>query len=184
MPSCQTDTEGLTLLHADPIYAQDVFLAVAENRAYLRRWLPWVDQTQCVEDTRLFLATCHQLYAMQKQFTALMYLHGQFVGIVGFNSLNHSNHKGEIGYWMVEKHQGKGLMTSAVKKIIELGFNNFDLNRQVIRAAVNNTPSRALAKRLGFTYEGIERQSAKLYDQYINMAVYSLLKNEWVKPPQ
>ncbi|TCS40702.1 GNAT family N-acetyltransferase [Reinekea marinisedimentorum] len=181
MPSCSTEINGLKLLHANPCYAHDVFATVADNRSYLRQWLPWVDPTQTVEDTRLFLATCQQKYAMQKQFTTLMYLHGQFIGIAGYNDLNHANHTGEIGYWMAMHCQGKGFMSAAVRKIIELGFNNFDLNRQVIRAAVDNKPSRAVAERLGFTYEGVERQSANLNGRYLDMAVYSLLKQEWLE---
>lgn len=179
MATCNTDTPGLILVNADPIYADPVYNAVENNRSYLRKWLPWVDQSTCVEDTRLFLTTCKQQYAMQKQFNALMFFNDEFIGITGYNSLDHGNHRGEIGYWMIENAQGKGLMTSAVQKIIQLGFESFDLNRQVIRAAEQNNPSRSLAERLGFQFESIERQSTKLRDTYYNTAVYSLLKQDW-----
>jgi RimJ/RimL family protein N-acetyltransferase len=58
-------------------------------------------------------------------------------------------------------------------------FAERDMHRITIRAAVENRRSRAVAKRLGFTLEGILRGSLLLDGEHTDAALYSLLVPEW-----
>ncbi len=42
--------------------AGEVFSLVGGSRAYLRLWLPWVDATQSVEDTKEFIKSAMKQY--------------------------------------------------------------------------------------------------------------------------
>ena len=42
-----------------------------------------------------------------------------------------------------------------------------------------NTMSSDLVRRLGFTYEGIQRETFKLQGRYEDLGVYSMLADEW-----
>jgi ribosomal-protein-serine acetyltransferase len=53
------------------------------------------------------------------------------------------------------------------------------MNRLQIRAAVDNTRSRAIPERLRFTFEGVQRQAKLLNDDFQDLAVYSMLAAEW-----
>ena len=70
-------------------------------------------------------------------------------------------------------------MTRACRALVEVGFTRLDLNRIVIRAACGNDKSAAVPLRLGFTLEGTSRQAERLYDRYVDLRVYALLKEEW-----
>ncbi|WP_342663987.1 GNAT family protein [Peribacillus kribbensis] len=104
---------------------------------------------------------------------------GKIAGTVGFNEINKSAKIGEIGYWLGQEFQGKGIMTKAVKALIEYGFKDLGLNRVEAYAASGNSKSRDLIERLGFTQEGIIRQAEWLYDHYVDHVVYGLLAEEW-----
>jgi len=69
-------------------------------------------------------------------------------------------------------------MTSVVKEMVSIGFNEFGFNRIEIQCATDNTKSRAIPERLGFIQEGILRSSEKVNGRYLDHAVYGLLKNE------
>ena len=73
-------------------------------------------------------------------------------------------------------------MTGACKCLIEYGFNDLKLHRIEIHCASDNRKSRAIAKRLGFSEEGISRGSelargGKLVDNYN----YALLEQDWTR---
>lgn len=180
MLQIDTDIPDLRLVLAEPRYAQNLFALVDKNRAYLRQWLPWLDYNQSSDDSHNFLSNCQANYAARTQLNTLMFLGDELVGTTGFNSINTVNHCAEIGYWLGEDYTGQGLMTAATAKVIEIGFENFDLNRQVIRAMTGNHPSRAIAQRLGFTHEGTQREAAHHYGEYFDLECYSLLKSEWL----
>jgi len=181
MFTADTEIQGLYLVLVEPRYSDDLFTLVEENRAYLRSWLPWLDQSITADDSKNFLRSCLQGFTAKTQLNTMMYLKDELIGIAGYHEFNHANHYGEIGYWLAEKHNGKGFMTATVKKLIEIGFEQYDLNRIVIRAASGNKKSQAVAKRLNFTNEGTARQAAHNYGVYHDLKIYSLLKSEWQK---
>ena len=63
--------------------------------------------------------------------------------------------------------------------MIDIGFEELGLHRIEIRAGVDNARSRAVSERLGFTYEGIEREGSRGSRGFYDLAVYSLLDREW-----
>ncbi len=102
-------------------------------------------------------------------------------GIIGYKGTDTTNHKTEIGYWLAKDQQGKGLITRAVKILIEIAFEKMGMNRVQIRVGVNNSKSAAIPKRLNFTFEGIEREGELLNGRYIDIEVYSMIKRDWEK---
>ncbi len=94
--------------------AQELFDLTEMNRAYLREWLPWVDHVKIVADTEEFIttsiATCHAKTAMVFSIRDA----GELVGVCGFNSFNWETKICQIGYWLGEGFQGKGLMTKSL----------------------------------------------------------------------
>ena len=113
-----------------------------------------------------------------KQFS--IYYKEQFVGLVGYKDTDNLNKKLEIGYWLSQYAQGKGIMMQSVEKLIEFAFQEMDMNRIQIKVAVGNRKSRRIPEKLGFQSEGIERDGELLVDGvYTDIIVYSLLKREY-----
>ncbi len=159
--------------------ADALFSLVHNNRAYLRQWLPWLDNNQTVDDSLEFIRSSHQRALHNNGFASAICLDHQLVGIVGLNGIHWENRLSAIGYWLAEPHQGKGMITRACKAVLDYGFTTLDLNRIEIRCATDNIRSQAVAKRLDLVYEGTLRDATWLYDRFIDLQIYSMLQREW-----
>ena len=158
--------------------AVDIFEATDRNREYLREWFPWVDATRSVEDARDFVLRSMEQVRQTNGFQARIDYQGQFAGIVGYLYQDWVNRRTEIGYWLCEPLQGRGIMTKACRTLVDFAFDSLGLNRVEIRVATNNRRSRALAERLGFFPEGVLREAAWLNDRYIDLIVYAKLQRD------
>lgn len=126
-----------------------------------------------------FISGCLKGYSENKSLTTVILYDGEIVGTAGFNQLNWSNKTGQIGYWLSEDFQGKGIMTRVAKALTDYAFKELKLNKVEIRAAAENNKSRGIAERLGFMNEGCIRQAEWLYDHFVDHIVYGMLANEW-----
>ncbi len=175
---------NLKLTLWEPRHAEALFAITDANRAHLAQWLPWVDATNSVEDTRSFIKGSLKLFGERSQMHLAIWYNEEIAGAIGFNRINWTNRDCEIGYWIAQSAQGNGIITKACRAIINHAIDNWQMNRIVIEAATNNTRSWAVPVRLGFTHEGTLRQVAMLRGEYINLEVYSLLASEWKSRPQ
>ncbi|NKE04196.1 GNAT family N-acetyltransferase [Mesobacillus selenatarsenatis] len=171
--------EQLSLKLAEVNDADRVFELTEKSRDYLKEWLPWLDFTTKVEDTKEFLKGTMKGYADNNSMTTVILYEGEIVGTAGFNSINWSSKTAYIGYWIGHEYQGKGIMTKVARALTEYAFDHLKLNKVEIRAAADNKKSRGIPERLGFVEEGKIRQAEWLYDHYVDHIVYGILAEEW-----
>lgn len=173
--------EDIELRLVDLHHAQAMFQSIDSSRDHLRKYLPWVDSTKSIDDTKAFIESSKKQYAANNGFDATIWDKGEFAGVIGFHSINHSIKAISIGYWLDEGFVGKGIMTKACKVFVDFAFNIYKFNRVEIRCAEDNLRSRAIPERLGFTQEGIIRDDELLDGNFVNCVVYGLLKRDWNK---
>ncbi len=159
--------------------AEAFFKVTDKNRAYLREWLPWVDATKTVDDTRKFILGATAKFESGEGHDFGIWYEGQWVGSIGFHYWDKANRKDTIGYWLAEDFQGKGIITDSVRALIKYGFEEMDLNRIEILCAIGNKKSQAIPERLGFKNEGVTRECEWLYDHFVDSVTYSILRSEW-----
>jgi ribosomal-protein-serine acetyltransferase len=172
------ETTALTMIELRD--AEKLFALTDASRSYLREWLPWLDSTQTVDDTRNFILHCIDRHAANDGLTCCIRQNDEIVGVIGFHRIDLKNSVGEIGYWLAQTKQGRGIMTNSCRALVEMAFAELELNRVVIRCAESNTRSRAIPERLGFVQEGVEREGEWLYDHFVDLVSYSMLKRHWV----
>jgi ribosomal-protein-serine acetyltransferase len=156
--------------------AREVFAVVDANRAYLRRWLPWVDAVLSEEHSREFVESAVAQRESGRGPTFAILQRDALVGLIGFHPIDRIHCVGEIGYWLAEAAQGRGIMTACCRFVVRYGFYTLDLHRIQIPAAVANRRSRAIPERLGFTLEGIMRGRENLHGTFVDHALYALLR--------
>jgi len=157
----------------------DIFNTIVSQREYLGKWLPFVEFTNKITDTESFVDSV--INTPEDKFEIVFTIREQdtFIGLIGFKGTDNINKKTEIGYWLSEKYQKKGIMTKSVKKLCDFAFHEKGMNRIQIKCAVDNEPSKEIPKRLGFKYEGIERDGELLSGNvFTDLEVYSKLKSD------
>lgn len=158
--------------------AQVIFDTIVRDQQYLKAWLPFVEYTREIEDTQLFIQSVTDDDINQKKAIYSIWVNEEFAGLVGFNDIDWANKKTELGYWLAENMQGKGIITLCAQKLIRYAFEKLKLNRIQIKVAVGNEKSEAIPKRLDFQFEGIERNGELIENQFHDLKIYSLLKND------
>jgi ribosomal-protein-serine acetyltransferase len=161
--------------------AEELFSLVDSNRSHLRTWLPWLDDNNTSTDTEEYIKLTLQQLAKNLGFVMAICKVNSIAGLVGYNRIDWPNRIGYLGYWLSLDCQGKGLMTISCKALIDYGFEVLSLNRIVINCASENSRSRSIAKRLGFTHEGTCRDAEWLYDRFVNHEVYAILDRDWYR---
>ena len=161
--------------------AEELFALIEANRSYLARWLPAMDGIRTVEDERWWAEGRAKAATEGTGTPSLIVYRGSLVGSVGADWIDHLRKACEIGYFLAEDMQGRGIVTRSCQALLGHIFTTLGLNRAQVRAIPQNTRSTAIPKRLGFVYEGVQRQAQLLNGQFYDFAVYSMLASEWAK---
>jgi len=160
-------------------HASTIFEMVHKNKENLRQWLSFVDKMESIAFAETFIKGSMQRNDLGTEYAFIIFENEIAVGRVGVYKIDQQHKIGEIGYWLVEEMQGKGIMTCACKAIVAFCFDQLLLNRIEIKCGFHNVKSQALPNVLGFTKEGIIREGEWLHEKYIDLFLYSLLKSEY-----
>jgi ribosomal-protein-serine acetyltransferase len=173
--------ERLHLRSLAPADAEDLYALVDAERERLAEWLPWA-AGQTLEATREFVAGSRAQEAREDGFQAAIVRDGEIAGVAGYHRVDRLNRSTSIGYWLASRHEGEGVMSAAIRALVDHAFGPLGLNRVAIEAAVGNRRSRAVPERLGFVEEGVLREAELVGERYLDSVVYSTLASEWPPP--
>lgn len=159
--------------------AIDIFETIDSQREYLGKWLPFVEYSNSIADTEEYVSSVVNAPADGFEYVFTIRFNGGFAGLIGFKDTDRINMKTEIGYWLSEPFQKKGIMTKSVEMLCDFAFKVMGINRVQIKCAVGNNPSSNVPKRLGFKFEGIERDGELLTGNvFVDLDIYSILKSD------
>jgi ribosomal-protein-serine acetyltransferase len=159
--------------------AKPMFALVDANRAYLRQWLPWLDGNTEVEHTRGFIKLSIEQREQNLGMACGIWFRRELCGVIGFHKIDWMNKNVELGYWIEENSQGKGIVTRSCQRMIDYAFDEWKLHRVQIRCATENPKSCAIIERLELKFEGVARGAEFLYDRYVDLNVYAIRDFEW-----
>lgn len=159
--------------------AAEIFNAITSNREHLRRWLPFIDFTKKQSDTEQFIKSVKQSRCPKPDLIYELRYHKELAGLIALKEVDYLQRKTEIGYWLSEKFEGKGIITRSCSALLDHCFDDLGLNRVQIKAATGNAQSLLIPERLGFKFEGIEREGEYLNGEFVDLMIYSMLQKHW-----
>ena len=103
-----------------------------------------------------------------------------FVGLVNMNEIVCGVfHSAYLGYWIGGPYTRRGYMTDGLALVLREAFGPLKLHRVEANIQPANTASIALARRLGFQYEGLSRRYLKISGRWRDHERYALLAEDW-----
>jgi ribosomal-protein-alanine N-acetyltransferase len=80
-----------------------------------------------------------------------------------------------LGYWTDARLQGKGIMTAAVRAVVELARDELDLHRLQAATLVHNTASQAVLARAGFERIGLAPRYLQIAGRWQDHVLFQVL---------
>ncbi len=172
--------DTLTLRLDQPEHADEMFAVIDRNREHLGLWMPWVEKTRSVDDTREVHVRMRHEFEARTDIHLAVVEHGRVSGKVGLHHVDDPNGSAELGYWLAAEAQGRGVMTRAARRLLDHAFGEYGLHRVYVQADARNARSRSVAERLGMRREGEFKQNARdHHGGYRDSVLYAVLRDEW-----
>ena len=104
-------------------------------------------------------------------------INGEALGAIGIHPQTDIYCKNaELGYWLAETQWGKGLITEAIKQIVDYGFQKFDITRIFARPFGHNIASQKVLEKAGFTLEAKLEKTLYKNGEYLDELIYAVRK--------
>ncbi|MGY6039243.1 GNAT family N-acetyltransferase [Aeromonas sp. AE23HZ002T15] len=164
----------------EPGDADEFVRAAHESINTVGTWMSWCTPSFNREQALGWFATCDQDREAGRAYDMGIFCAatGQLLGGAGINQLAPHHRYGNIGYWVRQSRQGKGIARQAVALLRDFGFTQLGLFRLEIVMGVGNAASEAVAIAAGATFECRARNRIFLHGQPLYAHVYALVPSD------
>ncbi len=138
--------------------------------------------TKDIDETRTHLTDIVSKMEKRNYFSFVVVddASGNLVASVQVKNLDWSIPKAEIGYYIDEKFEGKGIVTRATSLIIDYCFSELKLDKLFIRTHERNISSRKVAEKNGFLLEGTIRKDYRTTKgELVDLMYYGLTGDDY-----
>ncbi|HEY6160340.1 MAG TPA: GNAT family protein [Bacteroidia bacterium] len=126
------------------------------------------------EKARSFIANANK-HTPQRIFAIA--LNGEAAGAIGIHPKEDIDRKNaELGYWLGKEFWGKGIITAAIKQMVEYGFKNFDIARIYARPFHTNIASQKALEKAGFKLEARFEKTIFKDGEFLDELIYAVRK--------
>lgn len=103
----------------------------------------------------------------------------EYIGDIGFHNVSTEHRKAEIGYRLMRRYWGQGIMTRCIGAVLNIGFNQLGYNRIEALLDTRNSACKKVLLKNHFTHEGTLRQYEFEHGAYVDIEICSILKSEY-----
>ena len=165
------ETERLLLRKVSMDDAEDVFL-LRTNEAAMK----YINKPKLlsIDDAKELIKKMNEPDRIQWGIT--LPTDNKIIGTIGYHKIDKDHYRAEIGYMLHPDHWNTGMMSEAITKVIDHGFNKMQLHS--IEATINpgNDASRNLLKKFSFIKEAYFKEKFFFEGKFFDNEVYSLVK--------
>ena len=99
----------------------------------------------------------------------------KLIGVIGHYRIKPEHYRAEIGYMLLPEFSGKGIISEAVKEVVNYGFKGMQLHSiEAVIDPENNASAKVLEKN-GFVKEAHLKENEFFEGRFLDSVIYSLL---------
>ncbi|MFG3254541.1 GNAT family N-acetyltransferase [Streptomyces sp. NPDC048172] len=170
---------GAELRPLEPWRAGEFLEHMDRGREHVGRFIGLADAAVDLDSARAWLQSYADKAAADAGRLDGIWLEGRLVGGVLFRTFDAEQGVCEAGCWLEPSATGRGLVTRAVRVLIDWAFRERGMHRVEWWAASENAASLAVAERLGMRRDAVLRGYREHHGVRHDIEIWSVLAPEW-----
>lgn len=171
--------DGAELRPLEPWHAEEFLAHLDRGREFITQHIPFGSGATDVDSARAALRTWADKRATDNGSLHGLWLDGKLVGGVLFRVFDAVHGVCEVGCWLEPAGTGRGLVTRAMRVLIDWAVDGRGIHRVEWQASSANEPSIKVARRLGMSRDGVLRGDFVHRGVRQDTEVWSVLAPEW-----
>ncbi|MFE3651067.1 GNAT family N-acetyltransferase [Streptomyces sp. NPDC057579] len=171
--------DGAELRPLEPWQADEFLAHIDRGREFIGRYNGLPDVITDLASSRAYLQSYAEKTASDTGRIYGIRTDGELVGAILLRTMDTQQGVAEAGCWLEPSAAGKGLVTRAVRTVVDWAVEARGIHRVEWWVASANAPSIAVARRLGMTKEGVLRENYLYRGERHDMEIWSVLAPEW-----
>ncbi|WP_033313260.1 GNAT family protein [Streptomyces iakyrus] len=163
----------------EPWHAGEFLAHLERGREFIGQYIPFGTTETDLPSARAKLQRYADMRAADTGSLHGLWLEGTLVGGVLFLNFDAATGNCEVGCWLEPAATGRGLVTRAMRVLIDWAVEQRGIHRVEWVAASANRPSLNVARRLGMARDGVRREAHPYGGLRHDLEVWSVLAPEW-----
>jgi ribosomal-protein-serine acetyltransferase len=173
---------GAELRTLEPWQAEEFLAHMERARESVDPWIPWAGVSTDLVSARATLQRYADKRAADTGGIYGIWLDGVLVGGTMFVAFDTRSGNCEIGCWLEPAGTGRGLVTEAVRRLLDWALVTRGLYRAEWHCRPDNVASSNVARRLGMTLDGTLRGSFPWKGVRHDSEIWAVLAPDWPAP--
>ncbi|MBI9071821.1 MAG: GNAT family N-acetyltransferase [Melioribacteraceae bacterium] len=176
-PTIETDRYSLRII--DPAHTNDIFEYAQDPE--VSKFLTWTPHKN-ISETKEFIEAALSAYVKKIMFVWVIELKEtkKVIGTISLINFFPVHASCEVGYALSQKYWGKGIMTEVLNAVVRFCFEQIMINRIEAHSFVANIASQQVLKKCGFEYEGTLREKMIIKNKFVDLKLFSILRNDFL----
>lgn len=171
--------DGAELRPLEPWQAEEFLAHIDRGREFIGRYNGLPDVVTDLDSARAYLTAYAEKTATDTGRICGIWTGGTLVGAVILRTMDTAQGTAEAGCWLEPSAVGRGLVTRAVRVLIDWAIERRGIHRVEWWVSSGNAPSIAVARRLGMARDGVLRESYLYRGERHDEEIWSVLAPDW-----
>lgn len=134
------------------------------------------------EEAKKMVSAMAGYYKDADNYNWVLEFEGKAVGRIKVIEISPRDHYMQVAYDIGKAYRNRGLMTEALRGVINYLFSRVGVHRIYGQCRVHNIPSARVLQKAGMTHEGrLRKHFAEGDGSYSDVDIYGMIREEWEK---